>query len=91
MRPEAHLREALEKSEFESPAATEILTDRRGLMSSDEKQGPARTGGAAHQARYESVDNFIQFATNLSPGGMFISTRTPKPPGTEIVCAAPGR
>ncbi len=55
-------------------------------MSSDEKRVARRAPVVLRiKLRYESVDNFIQkFATNLSPGGMFISTRTPKPPGTEI-------
>jgi uncharacterized protein (TIGR02266 family) len=35
--------------------------------------------------RYTSVDSFVQkFATNLSPGGMFISSRAPKPIGTTV-------
>lgn len=35
--------------------------------------------------RYQSVDNFIEkFATNISRGGMFISSRKPKPPGSEV-------
>jgi len=34
---------------------------------------------------YGSVDEFVdRFATNLSRGGVFIRTRTPKPPGTSV-------
>lgn len=35
--------------------------------------------------RYRKVDTFVsKFATNISEGGMFISSRTPKEPGTEL-------
>ena len=35
--------------------------------------------------RYDSVESFVQkFATNLSPGGMFISSRAPKPVGSKL-------
>jgi uncharacterized protein (TIGR02266 family) len=35
--------------------------------------------------RYQAVDQFIsKFAINISRGGMFLSSRNPKPPGTEI-------
>ena len=55
-------------------------------MSVDEKRVARRAPVVLRiKLRYDSVDNFVQkFATNLSPGGMFISTRTPKPPGTAI-------
>jgi uncharacterized protein (TIGR02266 family) len=35
--------------------------------------------------RYQAVDQFIsKFAINISRGGMFLSSRNPKPPGTEL-------
>jgi molecular chaperone DnaK len=56
------------------------------VTDSDEKRGGDRTPvGLLVRLSYGSVDEFVErFATNLSRGGVFIRTRSPKPPGTHV-------
>jgi molecular chaperone DnaK len=56
------------------------------VSDSGEKRGGDRTPvGLLVRLSYGSVDEFVErFATNLSRGGVFIRTRTPKPPGTQV-------
>jgi molecular chaperone DnaK len=51
-----------------------------------DKRGGDRTPvGLLVRLSYGSVDEFVdRFATNLSRGGVFIRTRSPKPPGTQV-------
>lgn len=51
-----------------------------------DKRGGDRTPvGLLVRLAYGSVDEFVdRFATNLSRGGVFIRTRSPKPPGTLV-------
>jgi molecular chaperone DnaK len=51
-----------------------------------DKRGGDRTPvGLLVRLSYGSVDEFVErFATNLSRGGVFIRTRSPKPPGTQV-------
>jgi len=56
------------------------------VSDSGEKRGGDRTPvGLLVKLSYGSVDEFVErFATNLSRGGVFIRTRAPKPPGTQV-------
>jgi len=51
-----------------------------------DKRGGDRTPiGLLVRLSYGSVDEFVdRFATNISRGGVFIRTRSPKPPGTLV-------
>ncbi|MGB8930907.1 MAG: TIGR02266 family protein, partial [Anaeromyxobacteraceae bacterium] len=51
-----------------------------------DKRGGDRTPvGLLVRLSYGSVDEFVdRFATNLSRGGVFIRTRSPKPAGTQL-------
>ena len=55
-------------------------------MNDHEKRAEVRVPVALRiRLRYQAVDQFIsKFAVNLSRGGMFLSSRNPKPPGTEL-------
>lgn len=55
-------------------------------MSDSEQRGSRRVAVALRiRMRYLELDAFIsKFATNISRSGMFISSRNPKEPGTEI-------
>jgi uncharacterized protein (TIGR02266 family) len=55
-------------------------------MNDHEKRAEVRVPVALRiRLRYEAVDQFIsKFAVNISRGGMFLSSRNPKPPGTEL-------
>ncbi|HET6613418.1 MAG TPA: TIGR02266 family protein [Kofleriaceae bacterium] len=55
-------------------------------MADADKRGAARAPIVLRiRLRYPDVDTFIdKFSTNLSETGMFISTRSPRPPGTEV-------
>ncbi|HET8539273.1 MAG TPA: TIGR02266 family protein, partial [Anaeromyxobacter sp.] len=52
----------------------------------DEKRSDRRVGAELRlRLAYESVDEFIErYATNVSRGGIFVRTRDPSPPGTEL-------
>jgi molecular chaperone DnaK len=56
------------------------------VSDSGDKRGGDRTPvGLLVRLSYGSVDEFVErFATNLSRGGVFIRTRAPKPPGTQV-------
>ena len=56
------------------------------MSDSGEKRGSDRTPvGLLVRLSYGSVEEFVErFATNLSRGGVFIRTRSPKPPGTQV-------
>ncbi|MCA9686840.1 MAG: TIGR02266 family protein, partial [Myxococcales bacterium] len=50
--------------------------------------------GVVLQVRYRNAGQFlISYCTNLSRGGLFVSTRSPEPVGTELVLSmqVPGR
>ncbi|HTE51152.1 MAG TPA: PilZ domain-containing protein [Kofleriaceae bacterium] len=55
-------------------------------MTDHEKRGSERVPVALRiRLRYQAVDQFIsKFAVNVSRGGMFLSSRNPKAPGTRI-------
>jgi uncharacterized protein (TIGR02266 family) len=55
-------------------------------MTDHEKRASERVPVALRiRLRYHAVDQFIsKFAVNISRGGMFLSSRNPKPPGTEL-------
>jgi molecular chaperone DnaK len=51
----------------------------------DKRGGDRAPVGLLVRLSYGTVDEFVdRFATNLSRGGVFIRTRTPKPPGTQV-------
>ncbi|HSM91326.1 MAG TPA: TIGR02266 family protein [Anaeromyxobacteraceae bacterium] len=56
------------------------------MTDSGDKRGGDRTPvGLLVRLSYGSVDEFVdRFATNLSRGGVFIRTRSPRPPGTQV-------
>lgn len=56
------------------------------MVAGEEKRGAPRAPIVLRiRLRYPDVDTFIdKFSTNLSATGMFISTRTPRPEGTEV-------
>jgi uncharacterized protein (TIGR02266 family) len=55
-------------------------------MTDEDKRATQRVPVALRiRLRYQAVDQFIsKFAINISRGGMFLSSRNPKPPGTEL-------
>src|SRR5262245_38878282 len=55
-------------------------------MTDHEKRASERVPVALRiRLRYQAVDQFIsKFAVNISRGGMFLSSRNPKPTGTEL-------
>ena len=55
-------------------------------MEGDDKRAARRVPVVLRiKLHYKQVDTFIsKFATNISSGGMFISSRKPKPVGTDI-------
>jgi uncharacterized protein (TIGR02266 family) len=55
-------------------------------MNDQDKRATVRVPVALRiRLRYRAVDQFIsKFAINISRGGMFLSSRNPKPPGTEL-------
>jgi len=55
-------------------------------MNDQDKRATVRVPIALRiRLRYQAVDQFIsKFAINISRGGMFLSSRNPKPPGTEL-------
>ena len=55
-------------------------------MNDQDKRATVRVPVALRiRLRYHAVDQFIsKFAINISRGGMFLSSRNPKPPGTEL-------
>ena len=55
-------------------------------MDGDDKRAARRVPVVLRiKLHYKKVDTFIsKFATNISSGGMFITSRKPKPVGTEI-------
>jgi molecular chaperone DnaK len=52
----------------------------------DEKRRAPRVGAELRlRLAYGSMDDFIErYATNVSRGGIFVRTRDPRPPGTEL-------
>ena len=55
-------------------------------MNSKEKRASSRAPVLLRiRLRYPTVEHFVEkFATNISRGGMFISSRSPKPPQTKL-------
>jgi molecular chaperone DnaK len=55
----------------------------------DEKRSGPRIGAELRiRLAYGSVDDFVdRYASNVSRGGIFVRTRDPKPPGTEVQLA----
>jgi molecular chaperone DnaK len=52
---------------------------------SDQRRDPRYAVGLLVRLNHPDVGTFVErFATNLSPGGIFIRTRTPKAPGTAV-------
>ncbi len=56
-----------------------------GTMPDDRRTGGRYAVGLLVKLKHPDVGTFVErFATNISPGGMFIRTRDPKDPGTMV-------